>query len=828
MRPHHNGYGKGIMMNTSAGTRRFALLLATTILSVATDASALLTTAYAQAAAEKVHDFNIKSKSVRHALNDIGRISGVAVVFSETASASKAAKPVWGSMSTSQAIATALTGTGLNWRFTDANTVTIVEPSAASSDTVTAADGTTVLNTITVVGQGAVTEGSGSYTTGEMSTATGLNLSIRETPQSVSVVTNARIRDAGMVTVEDALANTTGITVGATGGERSNYFARGFQVDNIMVDGLTISQDSDVVGSSTLAMYDRVEVVRGATGLLEGAGNPSASINLVRKRPTAERQIIVTGTAGRWNNYMGVLDAGGSLNAAGTLRARMVTSLQDADTFTQDYERQRQLYYGILEADLTEDTMLTLGGYYNREKSPGADWNGLPTRPNGSFYDFDRSVRSSPSWTYWNKVNTNVFGEIKHQLDNDWVINVKGSYLDAKMDMLGASLYRLDPVSDELQYNIGKYDYHHKQTAFDVNAQGTFDLLGRSHELSVGGNYRRNINDDGPGGWPSEFPFQFDPFNWQQSVDVAMPEFNYMWERQSKEINYGLYATAKLNVTDPLNVFVGGRLSWYETNTFFRSGTYTEATAFDAEHEFTPYVAATYDLNDVFTVYGSVTSIFKPQNYTGTNGALLNPVSGTNYEAGIKGEFLDGRLNASLAAFQIDQKNLPDQLPPCDGGIECYAAAGKVRSRGVEAEVSGLITEDWRVFAGYTYINAKYLEDSTGGKAGDRYGRDKPQHLLTLSTVYTLPGDLNRWRVGASGRFQSAIEGNVNGYINAKQDAYGLLDLMVAYSPTENTDFRLNVYNVFDKYYYKSVGYTDNANLIGAPRSFTVTGTYKF
>ncbi|WP_430997493.1 TonB-dependent receptor domain-containing protein, partial [Klebsiella pneumoniae] len=149
----------------------------------------------------------------------------------------------------------------------------------------------------------------------------------------------------------------------------------------------------------------------------------------------------------------------------------------------------------------------------------------------------------------------------------------------------------------------------HKQTAFDVNAQGKFDLLGRTHELSIGGNYRRNINDDGPGGWPSEFPYQFDPFNWQQSVDVPMPEFNYMWERQSKEINYGLYGTAKLNVTDPLNVFVGGRLSWYETNTFFRSGTYTEATAFDAEHEFTPYIAATYDLNDVFTVYGSVTSI---------------------------------------------------------------------------------------------------------------------------------------------------------------------------------------------------------------------------
>ncbi len=170
-------------MNTSAGTRRFALLLATTILSVTTGSAVFLTRAYAQAAAEKVHEFNIQSKSVRQTLNDIGRISGVAVVFNETASASKVAKSVRGPMSASQAIATALAGTGLNWRFTNANTVTIVDPSATSSGVVTAPDGTTVLNTITVVGQGSVTEGSGSYTTGEMSTATGLNLSIRETPQ---------------------------------------------------------------------------------------------------------------------------------------------------------------------------------------------------------------------------------------------------------------------------------------------------------------------------------------------------------------------------------------------------------------------------------------------------------------------------------------------------------------------------------------------------------------------------------------------------------------------------------------------------------------------
>lgn len=815
-------------MATGRMAGRTLFLLTTTILGVATTYGASTAIGFAQTA-EQTFQFNITAKPVRQAINEIGKITGLAVVFNETGAASVRGSAVRGSLTSSQAVVSLLQGTGLSYKFTNSNTVTIF--AVQQGGAVSAPEGSIVLDTITVTGADAMTtEGTGSYTTGKMSTATGLALSIKETPQSVSVVTNARIKDSGMTTVEDAISNTTGMTVTATGGERSGYSARGFSVDNIMVDGLPIGQDSDTIGSSTLAMYDRVEVVRGATGLLEGAGNPSASINLVRKRPTKDSQFSVSTAAGSWNNYQAMLDAGGALNEAKTIRGRMVTSLQDADTFTDGYKKNRQLYYGVLEADLTESTTLALGGYYNKEKNLGADWNGLPTKPDGSFYDFSRSVRSSPSWTYWNKQNASVFGELKHELDNDWVMSFKGSYLDAKMDMLGASLYRSDPASDLLQYNIGAYDYHHKQSSFDANAQGEFDLFGRTHQLSVGANYRRNIHDDGPGGWPLEFPYQFDPTNWEQSIKVPKPELNYMWERTAKEVNYGAYTTARLSITDPLNVFIGGRLSWYDTETYFRSATYVEETAFDEKARLTPYLAVTYDLNENLTVYGSVTSIFKPQNYFAANGAQLKPVSGTNYETGIKGEFLDGQVNASLAVFQINQKNLPEQLRnmPCNNTFECYTAAGEVRSRGFEVEVSGLVTEDWRVFAGYTYVEAKYVEDSTGGKAGDRYGRDKPQHMLTLSTVYTLPDDYNKWRVGASARVQSATKGTVNGYTNAKQNAYAVVDLMAGFSPNENTDFRLNIYNVFDKHYYKSVGYTDNANLLGAPRSFMLSGTYKF
>lgn len=811
-----------------AGSRLLVALAGSSMLGGVIAVSAPAPAAWAQEAGAVVH-FSIPAQPLSAAVDAFSRVTGWQVGYSSQVARSTTTRAVSGAMSPAQALQTMLAGTNVRIRVTGPASAALVDASELT-DLGAAADGSTVLEPITVQGTGAMTEGTQSYTTGEMRSATGLALSIKETPQSVSVVTSARIKDGGMTTVEDALSRTTGITVSATGGERSNYYARGFQVENLMVDGLPISHDSDTVGSATLAMYDHIEVVRGATGLLEGAGSPSASINLVRKRPTDTQQISVSGSVGSWTDYMGMLDASGPLNEAGTLRGRMVTSLQDANTFTQDYEHKRQLYYGVLEADLTEATTLTLGGFYNKEKNPGADWNGLPTRPDGSFYDFDRSVRSSPSWTYWNKENTNVFGEVRHEFENDWVLNLKGSYVDAEMDMLGASLYRLDPTKDVLEYNVGKYHYHHKQTALDANLQGSFDFLGRTHELSVGANYRRDNHDDGPGGWPSSFPYQFDPFNWQTSIDVPMPDFNYLWERQANAVNYGAYATAKFNITDPLNLFLGGRVSWYDSESFFRSATYTESSAFSADARFTPYVAATYDVTDMFTVYGSVTSIFKPQNYTAAGGGLLAPVEGTNYEVGVKAETLDGRFNASFALFQIDQTNLPVQLPTgaCGGAPECYSTAGAVRSRGFEAEVSGLITDDWQVFAGYTYVDARFAKDSTTGLKGDRYGRDKPQHMLTLSTVYTLPGELEDWRVGASARFQSAIEGNVRGYTNARQGGYGLVDLMAAYKPNERTEFKLNVYNLFDKSYYKSVGYTDNANIIGAPRSFMLTGTYKF
>ncbi|OYO25862.1 TonB-dependent receptor plug domain-containing protein [Janthinobacterium sp. PC23-8] len=207
-----------------------------------------------------------------------------------------------------------------------------------------------------------VTEHSGSYTTPVMGTATRMGLSMRETPQSVSIVTRQQMDDQALNSVPDILEKVVGVTVGRNDSERATFYARGYTIENFQFDGMPNTLDSSnqyttAIGDS--AVYDRVEVVKGATGLLTGAGNPSATINLVRKRPTSEFAGSLNGSVGSWNKLRGVADVAGPLNASGSLRGRVVAAVQNADSYIDYYKRDTRSLYAIVEADLAPRTTLS-------------------------------------------------------------------------------------------------------------------------------------------------------------------------------------------------------------------------------------------------------------------------------------------------------------------------------------------------------------------------------------------------------------------------------------------------------------------------------------
>lgn len=776
-------------------------------------AGAATFTADVSCAAEAVSRYDIAPGPLEQTLRQIARQSGRGVVADPALVRGRSSAPVVGSYSPEAAVQQALVGSGLQLRVTPNGTLTL-EP-VPSGDALQ-------LGATSITGQalGETTENTGSYTTGSMSSATKFQASARETPQSVTVVTRQRMDDQNMQSLEDISTNTPGLTLRKTGGERPEFYSRGSAIDNIMIDGLPIGYDSDTLGTSTLAMFDRVEVVRGASGLMVGSGNPSGTLNLVRKRPTVEPQVSVSVGAGTWDNYRTEIDASSKLNKAGTLRGRVVAAYQDKNSFTDAYSSKRQLLYGISEFDLSQATTLTLGGYYNREDNPGADWNGMPTAANGAFLPLSRSTRLTPAWTYWNKENQSVFAEIEHRFDNAWSLRLNTTWLKSNLEMLGGSFYR--DADNNLISNAGRYSYEHTQKSVDGYAKGPFSLFGATHELVVGASYRREDDNDGPGGGPGESYNQIvDPFSFDYNA-IAKPEINYNWSRKGFIDQSSVYGAFRFNLRDDLKLILGSRLDWYENDIHTQSGTYGFGEPYKATREVTPYAGLIYDLNDTYSVYASWTRIFQPQNYEGASGSVLNPVTGTNFEVGLKAEYFDGALNASAALFQLNQENLPKSLlsSQCQPNQDvCYEASGEVRTRGVEFELSGELAEGWQASAGYTYAAAEYVKATDSASKGARYDSDTPYNLFKLATSYQLPGDLNKWSIGGAFRTQSQTYTS----FNVQQGGYSIVDLMSNYRLSDSIKVQVNMNNVFDKHYYQSISNNAGANLFGEPRNLMFT-----
>ena len=663
------------------------------------------------------------------------------------------------------------------------------------------------------------TEGSGSYTTGAMSTAVGLPLSIRETPQSVSVMTRQRMDDQGIKDLNDVVKYAPGVTLRKFGGDRQQFLARGFTIDNLMYDGLPTSLSTftlDTIAGADLAMYDRADVVRGATGLMTGAGSPSATLNLVRKRPTATPQVSITTSAGSWDRYRTEIDASNKLNETGSLRGRVVAAYEDNKSFIDVRDNQRQTFYGVLEADLSDATTWTFGASKQRDDAT-SDWGSLPAGPNGENLHLPRSTFLSNDWAYWDRDNVSMFTDITTRFDNGWTSKLAFAKIWAESNTF--SSYLSAAKGGGFTQSSGQYDTTDVQTNLDGSLSGPFRLFGREHELTLGASRRQEKFDQKGGFWSKATPI--DIYNFDPGV-IPKPDIadRTPYQSQNTATEEGVYAAARFNPFDPLHVIVGSRLSWYDYDN--RSGT----GDYQVTQQVTPYAGVIYDLNDTYSVYASYTEIFKPQTQQDVSGAVLKPMTGESYEVGIKGEYFDGELNASLALFDMTQENrayaLDTQPASCLAtNRTCYEAAGEVRSRGLDAEISGALTPDWQASAAYALVLSQYVKDKSFDK-GNLFAPNQPKHLFKAATTYHLRGDLEKLRIGADVLAQSETYGRVgNGH--AVQDAYAVVGLMAGYRLDEHWDARVNLNNVFDEKYWQGIPTASGSGTYGDPRNLMVS-----
>lgn len=799
-------------MQKSFPARRTALARATTSLGLALCMQAAL--------AQNVQ-FDIPAQPLPSALAAFARQSGLQLAFTPELVEGKQARRLEGSRDARAALDELLRGTGLQGRV-EGKTMTIqAAPSGTSEST---------LPSVTVTAdaeRSPTTEQTGSYTARALSIGK-IEQSIRETPQSVSVVTRQQMDDQNLTTLDQVIAQATGTTKTQRNFGDHKFVIRGFVLDNdnYLVDGVP-----GMLYSSTgwvpmdMAIYDRVEVLRGAGGLIVGAADPSGAINLVRKRPRTEKHFDFTASIGSWNNDRTEIDAGGALNAEGTVRGRVVAAYQDRHYFYDLAKSKQPLLYGVIEADLTRSTRLTVGARHQENEIAGYSVFGLPRYRDGGSLDLPRSTSLAQDWNRHDATVDEVFAELEHRFDADWkgklTLNRSETSLAQRMAIARGAAAR-DTLVGSSWSSLYFHDTHVTSTGLDANLTGGFQAWGGKHQLMVGANWSEQKVHRQTAGLDGDAAVDLRHPDHSLVPEPVQPPWSY--DDITKDRRMGLYASARLQLAEPLHLLVGARLSWLDyrgTDQF----TGARSARYQQDSQFTPYAGLTYDLGKQWTVYASYADIFQPQSsYLTASGAPLDPAIGSNYEAGLKGELYDGRLNVSAAVFQvrktgnavIDDRNLGN-CPASFSSSDCFRNGGRIRSRGFELEASGELARGWQVSAGYTH-----LKIGTDDEQNLSISDESPRQLFRASTSYQLPGALNAWTLGASVSAQSSY-GYAFGSASIREPGRAVWDLSAAYRINRNWTAALRIANLGDRKYYAMNGNNDRGNYYGEPRSAMLT-----
>ncbi|PUY57672.1 ferric-rhodotorulic acid/ferric-coprogen receptor FhuE [Cronobacter sakazakii] len=658
----------------------------------------------------------------------------------------------------------------------------------------------------------------------------------RDIPQSVSVISQQRMQDQQLTTIEDVLENTTGVTASRIDTSRTNFFARGFYISNFAYEDMPTFLDNrwnfgDTAGDT--AIYDKIEIVRGAAGLMSGTGNPSAYVNMVRKH--ADSQTFkgnVSATYGSWDKQRYVMDVQSPLVESGKVRGRVVAGYQDNDSFVERNHYRKKFIYGVVDADITESTLLSLGYDYQKSEEDSPTWGGFPSLySDGSRTHFRRGFNTAADWAYSDLDSTKIFANLTQRFDNGWEAKVNAMHAETNFD--NRMMY-IDGFPDKTtgRYNAALWQGawggwnvgERKQDSVDAFVRGGYELAGRQHEMMFGGSYSRQRNN-----YDNSYPVNdnsglMDVGNIHDydGSTVANPTWASFALYQRDVIRQkSIYAATRLSLADPLHLILGARYT--EWNAKYNLERKPDEIRRSKADDVTPYAGLIYDIDDTWSAYASYTSIFQPSGQRDVNSEFLDPTTGKAYEAGLKADWFNTRLTASLAVFRIEQDNVAVNtgvIIPGSGGQTAYKSVNGTVSKGVELELNGALTDNWQL----TFGASRYVAEAGDGVA---VNPDQPRTTMKLFTRYQLP-TLPALTVGGGARWQTKTWQDIvgpNGDTRISQNGYTVVDLFTRYQATKNLAVQANLNNVFDKAYYDYLG---TYGVYGAPRNFYVTASYSF
>ncbi len=877
-------------------------------------------------AANAEHDFTIPAGALDEALRAFARTADVQFAYSAELIAGRASPGISGRFSVQEGLARLLAGTGLSFRSTDARTFSLIAVSDADGEKVTSAvrvegaqgspffggagvaagvNGTNGSRDITA------TEGTGSFTSGALTIGSKVPQALKDVPQSVSVLTSERLEQQNVTDFTTAMKQLPGITLAQGRSSLENtFYSRGFAITSIQVDGgAPLSTQYGFYPQIDMSIYDHVELLRGAAGQFNGYGDPGGTVNLVRKKPLDHAQYTLDAQAGSWSNYRVVADATSPLALNGKLRGRLVMTWQDNHYFYDIAKDNKTLIYGIVDLDATPTTLLTAGINYTKQNS--LPWQGgLPRYMNGADLKLPRSTSFATPWSRWDFETTEIFGGLEQKLGGDWTAKLNLTWnRQNSTQKVGYGSGAVNPTNGLGPMLNGTYsDYASDQFSAEAVVSGSFMLFGQRQEITVGAN---RVKSDAGGqtsyaalisGTPTApyQPYPGGPTYYYGSPNGSNPPINVFAFDPGNPLYteprnplpslyfpvYGTtqsvaYANLRLTAFNRLHLTAGLRWSRYEyeydsdylctTTTGNCSGKrlgdafMTSDTSYGASDlSWPPSITLSFDATKQLTVYLGYTDIYQSQAELVTADAKpLDPITGSNWEAGLKWAPRDGRFNLSLATYSIRQKGF-GMVYPSDyseyqslgGGRSCCWISDPDQtylSQGVDLEATGEIRPGWQVSASYTYNDNKYEGSDTGYPEGSPLATIAPKHLYKLWTSYdfgaarhggtlsglTISGGIN----GQSSGFNSGttcVRLNPNsvpdpitgaqaclpdGYEDYKFTVppYAVFSGRIDYRLSGKWSLAVNLENILDKTYYQTTGGVTGGNWYGVPRSVIAT-----
>ena len=638
------------------------------------------------------------------------------------------------------------------------------------------------------------TEGSDSYVAKRATIGSRTDQSIQETPASVSVLTRDRMDDQDMTTIQEALRYVTGVSSIDYGDGTAYFRARGSEL-GIEFDGVSILSGLQFQPQFDLAMYDRVEVLRGPSGVMDGNGEPGGTVNLVRKRPQDQFHVSTETQIDTFGSVRQMVDVTGPLNADGSLRGRAVLLGSDGLESVDHTRAKEVMAYGALDYDIDPRTTVSVSGGYQVNTVNGLDYGA------GAVYDDTQTTvlgrvpssytqNFSPSWndSYTSIAEANA--DLVHRFENGWkaeaTLFYRHEYLSSDYAYSGPGVSQSGLAYYGDQRQGATYDWF----GFDTHASGPIEAFGQTHTLTVGANYSLLSDTSNYGFVSLNGPYAdgtfsvFDP-NAVPNVDVP-----FTGSTNERIEQYGVYAQARVKLADPVTLVLGAREAFYQDRTQSLLPTVTDwSTGAQLNHRFLPSAGLVWDIEPWLTTYVSYSKFLAAQTETTYTGQGLPPRTGEQYELGVKGTFLGGRLDTTAAVFRILDNDRAVEDPD---NPDFYIPGGKVRDQGVELEVNGKPTENWNIYAGYTYLNERYEVDTPDLSDGT-----DPKHLFKLWTNYQFTQGMMRGvSVGGGMLAQSMIARNV------AQGGYAIFNAQLGYRVNKHVDVTLSVNNLFNRDYY--------------------------